>query len=99
MDLNKEFTSEKGTISKGPQAFPRTEFLRRLAAVKLEMARRDIDALVVSDINNITYLTGYTALSGYVPQGLVVSIHEEEPTFILRRMDAPAAIHQTFMGR
>jgi ectoine hydrolase len=86
-------------IAKGPQAFPRTEFLLRLAAVKSEMARRDIDALVVSDSNNITYLTGYTALSGYVPQGLVVSIHEKEPTFILRRQDAPAAIHQTFMER
>ncbi|UWU83137.1 Xaa-Pro peptidase family protein [Bradyrhizobium yuanmingense] len=86
-------------ISKGPQAFPRTEFLRRLAAVKSEMKRREIDALVVSDTYNITYLTGYTANSGYVPQALVVSLHEEEPTFILRRQDAPAAIHQTFMDR
>ncbi|MFK4492230.1 M24 family metallopeptidase [Bradyrhizobium sp. USDA 336] len=86
-------------ISKGPQAFPRPEFLRRLAAVKSEMKRREIDALVVSDTYNITYLTGYTANSGYVPQALVVSLHEEEPTFILRRQDAPAAIHQTFMDR
>ncbi|SDD33476.1 Xaa-Pro dipeptidase/ectoine hydrolase [Bradyrhizobium brasilense] len=86
-------------ISKGPQAFPRAEFLRRLAAVKSEMKRREIDALVVSDTYNITYLTGYTANSGYVPQALVVSLHEEEPTFILRRQDAPAAIHQTFMDR
>ncbi|WFU62624.1 M24 family metallopeptidase [Bradyrhizobium brasilense] len=86
-------------ISKGPQAFPRTEFLRRLAAAKSEMKRREIDALIVSDTYNITYLTGYTANSGYVPQALVVSLHEEEPTFILRRQDAPAAIHQTFMDR
>lgn len=87
------------TISKGPQAFPRTEYMRRLAAVKLEMARRDIDAVVVNDSSNITYLTGYTAQSGYVPQALLVSIHEKEPTFILRRQDAPAAIHQTFLER
>lgn len=87
------------TISKGPQAFPRTEYLRRLTAVKLEMARREIDALVVSNSSNITYLTGYTAKSGYVPQALVVSIHREEPTFILRKMDAPAAIHQAFLER
>ncbi|OSI73177.1 M24 family metallopeptidase [Bradyrhizobium canariense] len=86
-------------ISKGPQAFPRTEFLRRLAAVKSEMKRREIDELVVSDPYNITYLTGYTANSGYVPQALVVSLNKEEPTFILRRQDAPAAIHQTFMDR
>ena len=86
-------------IGKGPQAFPRSEYLRRLALVKAEMARRDIDALIISDTHNITYLTGYTALSAYVPQAIVLSIHEEEPTFILRRQDAPAAIHQTFMDR
>lgn len=87
------------TLTKGPQAFPRPEYLRRLAAVKADMARRDIDALVVNNAANITYLTGYTALSGYVPQGLVVSNRKEEPVFILRRQDAPAAIHQTFLER
>ncbi|MCK1481386.1 M24 family metallopeptidase [Bradyrhizobium sp. 193] len=86
-------------IGKGPQAFPRAEYLRRLQALKSEMARRQIDVLIVNNMSNITYLTGYTAKSGYVPQGLVVSINEEEPTFILRRQDAPAAIHQTFMER
>ncbi|WP_031247326.1 Xaa-Pro peptidase family protein [Mesorhizobium sp. LNJC394B00] len=87
------------TISKGPQAFPRVEYLRRLSLVKSEMARRGVEALVVSDQHNITYLTGYTARSAYVPQGLVVSSKEEEPAFILRRMDGPAAIHQCFMNR
>ncbi|ESZ55495.1 hydrolase [Mesorhizobium sp. L103C119B0] len=86
-------------IDKAPQAFPRTEYLRRLGAVKSEMAQRDIEALVVTNSSNITYLTGYTARSAYVAQGLVVSIHQEEPTFILRKMDAPAALHQTFMER
>lgn len=86
-------------ISKGPPAFPRTEYLRRLAAVKSEMAHRNIDALVVNNSANIIYLTGYTAGSSYVPQGLIVSAQREEPTFILRRMDAPAAMHQTFLDR
>lgn len=87
------------TISKGPQLFPREEYLRRLAAVKSEMAQRDIDALVVSSPANITYLSGHTAYTSYVPQGLVVSMHKEEPTFIMRRMDAPAAIHESFLDR
>lgn len=39
------------------------------------------------------------AKSGYVPQAVVLSLNEEEPTFILRRQDAPAAVHQTFMDR
>lgn len=79
-------------ISKGPQAFPRSEYLRRLAAVKSEMSRRGIDAVVLSNSRSITYLTGYTARSAYVPQALVVSNHKQEPTFILRQMNAPAAI-------
>ncbi|MGY5795139.1 M24 family metallopeptidase len=85
-------------IIKGPQAFPRTEFLRRLTSVKAEMGRLEIDSLVVGNSSDITYLTGYTAKSGYVPQAIVVSLKDEEPTFILRRQDAPAAVHQTFMN-
>ncbi len=85
------------TISKAPQAFPRTEYMRRLAVVKSEMARRKVEALVVSNSSNQNYLTGYTARSGYVPQALVVSMDQEEPTFLMREMDAPAALHQTFL--
>ncbi|WP_342723839.1 Xaa-Pro peptidase family protein [Bradyrhizobium sp. B097] len=87
------------TMPKGPQAFPRTEYLRRLNTVKSEMARREIEVLVVTAPANITYLSGYTSKSGYVPQGLVVSLDDEEPTFITRRMDGPAAIHQMFINR
>nr|WP_229192098.1 aminopeptidase P family N-terminal domain-containing protein [Bradyrhizobium brasilense] len=86
-------------MPKGPQAFPRSEYLRRLSAVKAEMERRRIDALVVTTPANITYLSGYTSKSGYVPQALVVFATDEEPTFLTRRMDAPAAIHQMFVDR
>ncbi|MBY5890797.1 aminopeptidase P family protein [Rhizobium leguminosarum] len=86
-------------MPQGPQVFPRSEYLRRLAAVKAEMVRREISALMVVVPANITYLTGYTAKSGYVPQGLIVALNNEEPTFITRRMDAPAAIHQMFVDR
>ena len=85
-------------IGKGPQAFPRTEYLRRLAAVKSEMARREIDALVVNSWANITYLTGnFTRMLAL--HALVVSALEEEPTLIVRRMCAPGAFHQSFMQR
>ncbi|MET4316054.1 Xaa-Pro peptidase family protein [Bradyrhizobium sp. RT4b] len=86
-------------MPKNSQAFPRSEYLRRLTEVKLEMKRREIDALVVTTPANITYLSGYTSKSGYVPQGLLVSLEDEEPTFITRRMDGPAAIHQMFIDR
>ncbi|KRQ96855.1 M24 family metallopeptidase [Bradyrhizobium valentinum] len=84
-------------MPKGPQVFPRTEYLRRLAAVKAEMKQRDIDVLMVTSPANITYLSGYTSKSSYVPQGLLVSQREEEPTFFTRHMDGPAAMHQMFI--
>ncbi|WOH75645.1 Xaa-Pro peptidase family protein [Bradyrhizobium sp. NDS-1] len=86
-------------MPKSSQAFPRSEYLGRLTEVKLEMKRREIDALVVTTPANITYLSGYTSKSGYVPQGLLVFLEDEEPTFITRRMDGPAAIHQMFIDR
>lgn len=84
-------------MPKGPQAFPRAEYLRRLSAVKAEMKRREIDVLMISIPANVTYLTGYTAKSGYIPQGVIVSLNEEEPSFLTRRVDAAAAVHQMFM--
>ncbi|WGD51151.1 Xaa-Pro peptidase family protein [Bradyrhizobium sp. CB1650] len=87
------------TIPKAAQVFPRSEYLRRLSSVKSEMERREIESLVLTVPANITYLSGYTSKSGYVPQGLVVSIDDEEPTFITRRQDAPAALHQMFVDR
>lgn len=87
------------TMPKAPQAFPRSEYLRRLSAVKAEMERRGVDVLVVTTAANITYLSGYTSKSDYVPQGLIVSIKDEEPSFFTRRMDGPAAIHQMFIDR
>lgn len=86
-------------INKGPEVFPRAEYLRRIAAVKSEMTRHDLDVLVVTFDRNMNYLTGYTAKSGYIPQGLAVSMNQEEPTIILRKQDAPAAHYQTFLNR
>ncbi|ANW02985.1 M24 family metallopeptidase [Bradyrhizobium icense] len=84
-------------MPKGPQAFPRTEYLRRLSAVKAEMKRQEIEVLIVTVSSNITYLSGYTARSGYVPQGLIVCLKDEEPCFIVRRCDAPSAKYEMFI--
>ncbi|WP_407189990.1 aminopeptidase P family N-terminal domain-containing protein [Bradyrhizobium centrosematis] len=51
------------TLTKGPQAFPRSEYLRRVAAVKSEMARLNVEALFVSNPGNLTYLTGFLGRS------------------------------------
>lgn len=41
------------TISRAAMAFPKSEYLRRLAAVKAEMQRRELDALVVASSANL----------------------------------------------
>ncbi|WP_340163196.1 aminopeptidase P family N-terminal domain-containing protein [Mesorhizobium sp. NZP2298] len=62
------------------------------------MVRQDIEALVVSSLANIAYLTG-SIVRHSGPQGLVISIRKEEPTFIVRRADFAAAIYQTYLER
>src|SRR5438046_1028864 len=87
------------TLERGPQAFPREDYLRRMARVKAEMAKRELETLVVSFERNMNYLTGYFAPTQYVPQALVVFANREEPTLILRLMDAPIGHYQTYLGR
>lgn len=81
------------------QVFPRTEYLRRLAAVRAEMARREVEAVVLFSFANICYLTGHTTRVIGTPQALIVSLREEEPVYITRKMDTPAAARHSFMAR
>ncbi|WP_027038928.1 M24 family metallopeptidase [Mesorhizobium ciceri] len=85
-------------VLKGPQVFPRREYLRRLTTVKARMAKRDIAALVITDNAHVTYLTGSVAHS-YDTRGVVVLASREEPVFIPRWMDVAAAVQETFMER
>lgn len=71
-----------------PLPFERSEYAARLAKVRAEMARRGMDVLLVNDIANQHYLTGYDGWSFYTPQTVVVPITDEEPFWIGRAMDA-----------
>ncbi|MGY4298676.1 ectoine hydrolase [Bradyrhizobium sp. i1.4.4] len=86
-------------IEKAPLVFPRAEYARRLELVKSDMRRRDIETLFVCSSANIIYLTGYTARSAYVPQGVVISLNEDQPTLIMRSQDTVAGYHQTFLDK
>lgn len=69
------------------------EYDARLSRVRAEMARRNLDALVVADPANIYYLSGYNAWSFYTPQVLFVPL-DGEPKLAMREMDALGA-HRT----
>ncbi|MER8467334.1 Xaa-Pro peptidase family protein [Mesorhizobium sp. M1396] len=85
-------------VIKGPQVFPRSEYMRRLSAVKAKMVEGDILAVVITDNAHITYLTGSVAHS-YDTRGVVVLASRDEPIFILRWMDVAAAVQETFLER
>lgn len=72
-----------------PLPFERAEYDRRLALVRAEMARRDLELLIVNDVANQHYLTAYDGWSFYTPQVVVVPAEAgEEPVWIGRMMDA-----------
>src|SRR5260221_7833254 len=71
-----------------PRPFDRVEYAARLARIRGEMARRDIGLMVVTDIANQHYITGYDGWSFYTPQVVLVPVEDEEPVWVGRAMDA-----------
>ena len=77
--------------------FERQEYMARIARTKKEMARRDIDLLLVASPANQFWLTGYDGWSFYTPQMVAVSLQAEEPLWIGRKMDAVGAKFTAFL--
>ncbi|MER9826672.1 Xaa-Pro peptidase family protein [Mesorhizobium sp. M0115] len=77
--------------------FQKAEYDRRIATVKREMQRREIDTLLISEPSNICYLTGYEASSFYVFQVLVVHRDLEFPVYAGRFMDAVSVRRMTHL--
>lgn len=77
--------------------FDKAEFDRRVALVKDEMRRREMDTLLISEPSNICYLTGYEAFSFYVFQTLVIHRDIEDPIWVGRFMDAVSVRRMTYL--
>lgn len=77
--------------------FSRDEFLGRVGRVKSVMAERGIDLLLVASPANQFWLTGYDGWSFYTPQMVVVSLRQEEPIWVGRKMDAVGAKFTAFL--
>lgn len=73
------------------------EYRGRLHAIREEMARRNLDLLIVNDVANQHYITGYDGWSFYTPQVVLVSLADEEPTWIGRAMDAAGGLLTAWM--
>ncbi len=75
-----------------PLPFDRTEYAQRLARIRRDMASRKIDLLVVTDVANQHYITGYDGWSFYTPQVVLVPLENEEPVWVGRAMDAAGGL-------
>ncbi|MBO6895436.1 MAG: M24 family metallopeptidase [Roseibium sp.] len=76
--------------------FSGTEYERRLALVRSEMARRGIDVLFVEDPSNMAWITGYDGWSFYVHQGVLVFM-DEDPVWWGRKQDSNGAKRTVWM--
>ncbi|MGH7659968.1 MAG: M24 family metallopeptidase [Vulcanimicrobiaceae bacterium] len=63
--------------------FPVTEFKDRLSAVRAEMSKRGLDALLVNTPENILYLTGYQTPGYYMYQCVLVTM-KHDPVLLIR---------------
>lgn len=78
--------------------FPVEEYERRLSELRSNIARRHLDAVIISDPENIMYLTDYQTTGYSFFQALVVPL-ETEPFMITRQMEESNVIHRTWVEK
>lgn len=77
--------------------FARAEYDLRLKKIRAEMEKRGLELLIVNDVANQHYITGYDGWSFYTPQVVLVPIENEEPVWIGRAMDAAGGLLTAWM--
>jgi Xaa-Pro aminopeptidase len=80
-----------------PLPFPRAEYDARLTQIRREMSKRGLDLLIVTDVANQHYITGYDGWSFYTPQVVLVPV-AGEPVWLGRAMDAAGGKLTAWMG-
>lgn len=76
--------------------FPFAEYQRRLDELRQRMARRLLDAVIISDPENLMYLTDYQTTGYSYFQALVVPI-DNEPFMITRMMEESNVVARTWV--
>jgi len=77
--------------------FSNAEYQSRIAKTRAFMADKGLDAIIISDPSNMSWLTGYDGWSFYVHQAVVLTM-EGEPHWWGRGMDALGAKRTVFMS-
>ncbi|MBU2886578.1 ectoine hydrolase [Gilvimarinus agarilyticus] len=85
-------------IQRDDMTFPFEEYERRLTALRARIEERHLDAVVITDPENIMYLTDYQTTGYSFFQALVVPL-EDEPFMITRAMEESNIIARTWVER
>ena len=85
-------------IERDDMTFPFAEYERRLSELRLRIADRRLDAVVISDPENIMYLTDYQTTGYSFFQALVVPV-DDEPFMITRALEESNIIARTWVER
>jgi len=83
-------------IERDDMTFPYSEFQRRLGELRQRIAERHLDAVVITDPENITYLTDYQTTGYSFFQALVVPL-EKEPFMITRALEESNVFARTWV--
>lgn len=78
--------------------FPPEEYQRRLRELRERMARRELDVVVISDPENLMYLTDYQTTGYSFFQALVVPL-SDDPVMVTRALEESNVIHRTWVTR
>ncbi|WP_192356845.1 M24 family metallopeptidase [Mesorhizobium mediterraneum] len=70
-----------------PPPFPVDEFRSRLAALRAEMAERQVDLLIVDQFEHVQYFGGHWPTAAMY-QALLITL-DDEPVAVIRALDAP----------
>src|SRR5690625_7701463 len=76
--------------------FPFEEYRNRIDALRRRMAERLLDAVVITDPENLMYLTDYQTTGYSFFQALVVPL-DSEPFMITRQMEESNVIERTWV--
>ncbi len=83
-------------IERDDMTFPFSEYLRRLNELRTRIEERCLDAVVITDPENITYLTDYQTTGYSFFQALVVPL-EKEPFMITRALEESNVFARTWV--
>ncbi len=85
-------------IQRDDMTFPFEEYQQRLTALRNRIADRKLDAVVITDPENIMYLTDYQTTGYSFFQALVVPL-DDEPFMITRALEESNIIARTWVER